>query len=238
MKDCLLVGCGTAIIWMRDNLMHFEILVEDQSGKKALDIIVPKIIDNSHTYSVHSYKGIGRIPKGLKAGSDPNKRILLDQLPRLLQGYGKTFNNYPENYSAAVIVVPDLDNKCLSAFRGELLELLNKCNPQPETRFCIAVEEGEAWLLGDISAIKKAYPMSRDAAFNSYSNDSICGTWEKMADAIYAGGSSKLTEQGWQMVGKAKSEWAENIAPNMDVENNSSPSFCYFREKLCELAKA
>lgn len=25
--------------------MHFEILVEDQSGKKALDILIPKLID-------------------------------------------------------------------------------------------------------------------------------------------------------------------------------------------------
>ena len=32
--------------------MHFEILVEDQSGKKALDILVPKIIGDNHTVSV------------------------------------------------------------------------------------------------------------------------------------------------------------------------------------------
>lgn len=29
--------------------MHFEILVEDQSGKKALEILAPKIIGNEHT---------------------------------------------------------------------------------------------------------------------------------------------------------------------------------------------
>ncbi len=42
--------------------MHFEILVEDLSGKKALDILVPKILGNTHSFVVHSYKGIGRIP--------------------------------------------------------------------------------------------------------------------------------------------------------------------------------
>ena len=31
--------------------MHFEILVEDQSGKKALDILIPKIIGDDHTWS-------------------------------------------------------------------------------------------------------------------------------------------------------------------------------------------
>lgn len=75
--------------------MHFEILVEDQSGKKMLDILVPKIIGNEHSFVVRAYKGIGRIPGNLKGSSDPRKRILLDQLPRLLRGYGKTFAKYP-----------------------------------------------------------------------------------------------------------------------------------------------
>ena len=42
--------------------MHFEILAEDQSGKKTLDILVPNIIGDEHTFRVISYKGIGRIP--------------------------------------------------------------------------------------------------------------------------------------------------------------------------------
>ena len=46
--------------------MHFEILVEDQSGKRALDILVPKIISDEHSYRVFAYKGIGKVPKNLK----------------------------------------------------------------------------------------------------------------------------------------------------------------------------
>lgn len=66
--------------------MHFEILVEDISGKIDLEILVPKIINTEqHTFHIHSYKGIGHIPQGLKSTSDPKKRILLDQLPRLIQ---------------------------------------------------------------------------------------------------------------------------------------------------------
>lgn len=107
--------------------MHFEILVEDQSGKKALDILVPKIIGNDHTFKVRPYKGIGRIPKNLGAKGDASKRILLDQLPRLLRGYGNAFANYPANYPAAVILVCDLDDKCLKAFRQELFNILNAC---------------------------------------------------------------------------------------------------------------
>lgn len=124
--------------------MHLEILVEDRSGKMALEILVPKIISGEHTFNIHSYKGIGRIPKNLHGNGDASKRILLDQLPRLLRGYGKTFANYPENCPAAVILVCDLDDKCLVAFREELLAILDACDPKPIARFCIAVEEGEA----------------------------------------------------------------------------------------------
>lgn len=66
--------------------MHFEILIEDQSGKKALDILMPKIIEKKHTHRVISYRGIGRIPKNLKSHTDARNRILLDRLPELLKG--------------------------------------------------------------------------------------------------------------------------------------------------------
>ncbi|MBF0371568.1 MAG: hypothetical protein HQL52_19185 [Magnetococcales bacterium] len=216
--------------------MHFEILVEDQSGKTALDTLVPKILGDGGTFNIHPYKGVGRIPKNLQGTADPSKRILLDQLPRLLRGYGNTFASYPDDYPAAVIIVCDLDDKCLKTFRGELIRVLDACNPAPETRFCIAIEEGEAWFLGDLTAIKTAYPAAKDSVLNGYVNDSICGTWERLADAIFPGGSGKLGQQGWQAIGAEKSKWAEKISPHMDVEINASPSFSYFRSKLRELA--
>lgn len=216
--------------------MHFEILVEDQSGKTALDVLVPKIIGDEHTFRVHPYKGIGRIPKNMHGNNDASKRILLEQLPRLLRGYGNTFANYPAGCRAAVILVCDLDDKCLSAFRQELLTILNACDPKPETRFCIAIEEGEAWFLGDIPAIRAAYPKAKTAVLTAYENDSVCNTWEHLADAVFPDGAVALARKGWQAIGAEKSAWAERITPHMDVANNRSPSFCYFKGKLLELA--
>ncbi len=216
--------------------MHFEILVEDQSGKKALEILVPKIIGAEDTVNIYSYKGIGRIPKNMGNGVDASKRSLLNQLPKLLRGYGKTFSNYPDDYNAAVILVCDLDAKCLKTFQEELHAILNDCDPQPKTRFCIAIEEGEAWFLGDIDAIKSAYPKAKDSVLKRYKNDSICGTWECLANAVVPGGAQPLSAKGWQAVGKEKFAWSEKITPHMDVENNVSPSFCYFRKKMRELA--
>ena len=212
--------------------MHFEILVEDISGKTALEILIPKIISTEHTFNICSYKGIGhKVPKDLKSTSDAKKRILLDLLPKIVQGWGKTLSDSPD-YSFVLIVICDLDNRCLSTFRRELLDLVDKCNPKPKTQFCIAIEEGEAWYLGDLAAVREAYPRAKESVLKDYTNDSICGTWEKLADAVFSGGKEKLSKQGWQAIGLEKTNWANNIAPHMDVDNNLSPSFCYFRDKL------
>src|SRR5258708_37621794 len=117
--------------------MHIEILVEDMSGKTALDILVTKLVGTSATFRVHAYKGIGRIPKNMKDTTDPGKRILLTNLPKLLKGYGRTFQGYGQNYRAAVIVVCDLDDKDRDQFLKELEGIVDACNPKPDARFCL-----------------------------------------------------------------------------------------------------
>ncbi|MBM3216729.1 DUF4276 family protein [Candidatus Poribacteria bacterium] len=214
--------------------MHFEVLVEDQSGKKALDVLLPKILHEGSTFRLHSYRGIGRIPRDLRGKTDPDRRILLDLLPSLLRAFGKAYAKTPN--AAAIIVVCDLDDRCLRDFRSELMTVLESCDPKPVTRFCIAVEEMEAWFLGDLPAILAAYPKAKRNVLDSYANDSVCGTWEKLADAIHPGGSKRLKPLGYPEIGVEKSKWAEAIAPKVDVENSRSPSFCYFRDKLRALA--
>ncbi len=102
-------------------------------------------------------------------------------------------------------------------FKQEMLDILNDFNPQPTTLFRIAIEEGEAWLLGDRNALKSAYPRAKEQVLRTYVQDSICGTWEKLADAVYPGGSQKLKQLGWPHTGKAKCEWANNITPHLDL---------------------
>ena len=216
--------------------MHFEVLVEDPSGKKALDILIPKIIGEGNSFKVIEHHGIGHIPKNMKSAKEASNRHLLNRLPKLLQAYGKTFAGYPPQYPAAVIVVCDLDDRTLTTFRDELNAILDACNPKPTAKFCLAIEEGEAWILGDIPAIKTAYPNAKDAVLCKYVNDSICGTWELLADAVHLGGSGKLASQGHRIIGEAKSGWAANICPNMDVDSNRSPSFALFRDTIRQLA--
>jgi len=153
-------------------------------------------------------------------------------LPKLVRGYGKSL----QDLHAAVVVVVDLDDKDCMVFKQEMLDILNTCNPQPTTLFRIAIEEGEAWLLGDRNAVKTAYPRAKKQVLNAYVQDSICGTWEKLADAVYPGGSQKLKQLGFPHTGQAKCEWANNIAPHLDVESNKSRSFQIFRDGIRNLA--
>ncbi len=130
----------------------------------------------------------------------------------------------------------DLDNRDCNNFKGELLGVLNACNPRPYTLFRIAIEEGEAWLMGDRDAVKAAYSTTKDQVLDSYGQDSICGTWETLADAIYPGGAAKLKNEGWPRKGQMKCEWAEKIAPLIDINTNASKSFQVFRDGVRRLA--
>jgi hypothetical protein len=217
--------------------MFFEILVEDLSGEKMLQALLPKILSKEDTFKIHKYKGAGHIPKNLKSGLDANKRVLLDQLPKLLSGIGKTHAGYGDTYEAAVIVVVDSDAKCPVTFKQELVAILDTCAVKPNAFFCLAVEEGEAWLLGDTDAIKRAYPSAKEEILQGYVNDSICGTWELLADALYPKGSAALKKLPYSQIGAIKCEWAEKITPFLVTTKNKSPSFNYFYTKIKDTSK-
>ncbi|MBC7602672.1 MAG: hypothetical protein H7255_08445 [Ramlibacter sp.] len=212
--------------------MHIEVLVEDSSGARLIETLLPTVIGQRgapHTWRVHPYKGIGRLPAGLAVKADPAKRALLDQLPRLLTGYGKTPG------IDAVVLVLDSDQRDCKAFLAELKALLTQCCPSPNALFRLAIEEVEAWYLGDRQALLAAYPRAKKDVLNRYEQDSVCGTWELLADAVYPGGAAAIQKAGWPLPGQIKHTWAEQIAPRMDIENNQSPSFCKFRDGLRRL---
>jgi hypothetical protein len=207
--------------------MHLEILVEDSSGMRLLEILIPQLLGPNgfpHTWRLHPYKGVGRIPKGLKPKSDAPKRILLDQLPRLLRGFAK--NPHVDK----VVVVVDSDSRPCADFLSELKHAARECGAADKTLFRLAIEEVEAWYFGDQAAIKAAYPKAKVSVLTKYVQDSVCGTWEMLADAIHPKGSKAII--GWTAVGQIKHEWATKIGPFMKLDQNHSPSFKKFRDGI------
>lgn len=212
--------------------MHLEFLVEDRSGEILLDNLLPKLLGTQgdpHTWHLHSYRGIGRLPKGLAKGGDPVHRILLDQLPRILKGYGRTPG------IDAVVVVLDVDRRNCRDFLQELDEVAKGCAPVPNTLFRLAIEEMEAWYFGDRAAITAAYPKAKMEVLNRYVQDSVCDTWEMLANAIYPGGVAAIRKFGWPLPGQVKCDWATRIGPSMDLEANLSTSFGKFRDGVRRL---
>ncbi len=214
--------------------MHFEILTEDSSGMRLLEHLLPKLVGPSgepHTWRLHSYKGIGHLPAGLSSTADPAKRQLLDQLHRLLRGYAKT-----PGWCDAVIVVLDTDRHNCVALLDELKQVAAACGAEHLAMFRLAIEETEAWYLGDRDALLKAYPYAKRALLDRYVQDSVCDTWELLADIAHSGGRRAVQKAGWPAAGSLKHEWANRIGPHMDPDRNRSPSFGKLRDGLRRLA--
>ena len=107
--------------------------------------------------------------------------------------------------------------------------------PAPRVAFRLAIEEIEAWYFGDRSALLSAYPKARGDSLERYAQDSICGTWERLADAIHPGGAVNLNRAGYPIIGQIKSDWAARIGPLMNPHDNASPSFRKFKDALLRL---
>lgn len=211
--------------------MHVEICIEDSSGRVFLERMLPKIFGGLDlTWRVHGYGGIGRIPKNLTGTLDVKKRALLDRLPKLIRGCANT------PWIDALVVIVDTDDRDQVIFLKELNQTAASVDPRARVIFTLAIEEMEAWYFGDQQAILAAYPGAKLGQMLNYQQDSVCGTWERLADMIAAGGAAKLKADGWPASGVAKSEWALRITPHMDPDRNISPSFIALREELRALA--
>lgn len=211
--------------------MHFQFLIEDQSSTALIEILMKKISLNRDnvTFNCKSFKGIGgyirkNIAKEIKSGK------LLNDLPQYMRGLDKSLKDFP----AVIFVVVDNDDRDTKVFLDELEQIAEINRITVDHVFCIAVEEVEAWLLGDEDAIVKAYPYAKLSALCAYEQDSICGTWEVLADVVYQGGVSQLKKDctTYFEIGKYKKKWAENIGIHMDVTRNNSPSFQYFMREI------
>lgn len=207
--------------------MYFYFLIEDESGKRLVDALMKKI-QNMYLnvfYDCKAFKGIGGFTKKNTVKETKTGKLLND-LTTTLKGFDKSL----KGIDAAVVVVMDNDDRDKEEFKNELECIVNTHKIKIDHVFAIAIEEMEAWLLGDIDAILQAYPNAKKSVLGEYVQDSICGTWEMLADAIYPGGLKKMKKEcpTYNEKGKIKAEWAEKVGAFMDIENNKSPSFNYF----------
>lgn len=203
--------------------MRLHILVEGPADAALLRGWFPRLLPQ-HALSIILHRGKGRLPGDPSRAIDPKREGLLDQLPAKLRAYGRALNPATDR----VLVFLDLDDGDCLDLKQRLLAVLESCDPRPTVLFRIAIEETEAFYLGDPEAIRRAFPQARLHKMRDYIQDSICGTWELFMDVIGAKVEDKV-------------DWAEKMAPHLGTawrgaRANRSPSFCQFCKGLLQLA--
>ena len=200
--------------------MHIEFLLEEVSAEAALNILLPKLLPVSVTYYCYPHEG---------------KTDLFKRLPGRLKTYARRFPHEPE---LRVIILMDADADCHRR-KADMEEVVAEAGLPTKTTAGpgqpyrlltrLAVQELEAWFLGDRAAIQAAYPRVRPHHFKGLppNPDTIADTWETLWRVLQAG--------KYYPVGKAKIEWAETIAPHLEPARNASASFQYFRRSLGQL---
>ena len=130
-------------------------------------------------------------------------------------------------------MVLDSDDDDVDKLYQKIEALIRQTAPGRFFVIGISVEEMEAWLLGDPVALHQAFPEADLSLLKTYSQDSICGTWELLAQILEGREKGQeLARIGYPAVGIFKAKWAESIAPWLDPERNKSPSLQLFLKRF------
>ncbi|WP_223163427.1 DUF4276 family protein [Methylococcus geothermalis] len=195
-------------------MSRLEVLVEEPSMEEALRHLLPKIIGNRTGWKVINMRSKGRLMK---------------ELPDRLRGYKRRMDGGEE---IKVIVLIDRDNDNCHDLKRQLEDMARNAGLQTKTAAGtggaafqvvnrIAIEELEAWFIGDTTALQCAFTSLRGIRFpNSFNNPDNGGTWERLhhflkQNGIYRNSFPKIAA-------------ARNIAKHMDPRRNRSRSFQCF----------
>lgn len=202
---------------------HLEILVEEPSMEVCLRELLPKLVGETVSFQVYPSQC---------------KEEQLDQLLIRLRGY----TSWLLPTWRIVVVVDQDDDECQelkrkleeTAARAGLKTRTVAGDPTWQLVNRIAIEELEAWFLGDMEAIRAAYPRIPPTAEHKarFRNpDNIRGgTWEAL--------ERLLQQAGYFKGGLRKIEVARQISPHLNPQRNRSHSFQVFREAIQESVAA
>jgi hypothetical protein len=199
--------------------MHLEVLVEERSAEPVVRRIAQSTLPSEATYDVRIFDG---------------KTDLIGSLVERLRGY----RNWQID-GLRVMVLVDRDADDCFALKQVLEDCANEAGLVTKSgsrggtfQVCnrIAVEELEAWFLGDEAALRAVFPRVKPFATKAAFRDPdavVGGTWEQL--------QRLLQRSGYYQGGLRKVDFATQIAPRLDITNNRSASFQQFTSGLAGL---
>lgn len=199
--------------------MTIHVLVEGPSERVFFEHWLRRLL-RAEEVKIHPHQGKGSLPRDLESRPDHRRRGLLDQLPAKLRG----FANAMDLNTDQVLILVDADGDDPATLLQAITDAVGKVAPDVSVMLRLAVEETEAFYLGDLRALRRAFPRADMAKARSYEPDSICGTWELFAEIVDDMGANKVA-------------WAEAMGPLLTtkVSVTRSPSFKALIRGLLEL---
>lgn len=190
----------------------FHVLVEGTSDDPTVTAILTRRFGLSRggQFQVHPHGGKGKLPQNPNAKPDPKDRTLFGQLPAKLRAFAV------KGADVCVVVLVDQDDDDCVQLLADLQKMLAKLKAKPvNVLFRIAMEEIEAWFLADRQAVTAAYANASFQHVPGGDPDLIDDPSDILAGCL--GVPLPCT-------GQMKAEWADKIAPHLDLDDPKSPS--------------
>ncbi len=199
---------------------HLEFLLEGESDEVVLAALLPKIVPEGVTYTLHAFQG---------------KRNLMKKLWARLRGYRVWL---PPDWKIVILCDDDLQDcselkeNIRTIVAREKLSIFSNTDIHKEGAIVIrlAIQEIEAWFFGDDEALWQAYPrLSRkpDQKKKYRQPDAIASPWKKLEKI--------LQNAGYDIGGKR--EVARTISPFLEPSRNRSRSFQVFWQTLMTICE-
>ncbi len=195
--------------------MYLEVKVEGETDEILVKEVLRRLKAELGTRFEHDIEKLGGTH-----GNPNNLPFAQLKYVKKIRALYKVFHNDHGTHRAVFIAVLDLDDRNLERHRQDFAQTFPGCE---DFVLIIAIKEVEAWLMGDMRAIKRAFRNCMPLEDN-YSEEKFGNKNE-----FY-----RITGCGKRTKKKA----FERIVPHMRFDSNKSPSFQVFLTKLRELLTA
>ncbi len=174
-----------------------HIFTEETSAKNVFEVLLPKILPESIFFRIYPHQGKQDLEHALKTSLPSISRIP----------------------GAKILITRDQDSSDCKEVKAEILELVGE-NCRCDFLIRIVCKELESWFLGDLEAVKYAYPRFKP---EQYVNDALFRNVDKIANPDQT--LLRIIPELKNHETLPKLAVSEAIAPYLNITSNVSRSF-------------